>query len=263
MRALTANEIIAVWERGANASPSARALLLLAAASDDASTGQLEQLPVGQRDTRLLELRERMFGSQLPCLATCPACSENLECNLCVADLLASNEHPSPTAFLPLPRGEGEGRGEGVAPIFSLQTAEYQTTFRLPTGGDLAFLSPEADVSENRHRLFQTCLLSAQRSGAEIAADDLPPEVMTAVVERMTKLDPQADLQLRLQCPECAHEWEAPFDIVSYLWTEFHGSAVRLLREIHEIASAYHWPEADILALSLPRRQAYLELIRG
>jgi hypothetical protein len=33
-----------------------------------------------------------------------------------------------------------------------------------------------------------------------------------------------------------------------------------MLREVDTLAAAYHWAEADILALSPRRRQAYLEL---
>jgi hypothetical protein len=32
---------------------------------------------------------------------------------------------------------------------------------------------------------------------------------------------------------------------------------------VHLLASAYGWPEADILALSAPRRAAYLQRVEG
>jgi hypothetical protein len=34
-----------------------------------------------------------------------------------------------------------------------------------------------------------------------------------------------------------------------------------MVREVHRMASAYGWREADILAMSAFRRQRYLELI--
>jgi hypothetical protein len=77
----------------------------------------------------------------------------------------------------------------------------------------------------------------------------------------MSELDPQGDVQLALNCPSCRHHWTAPFDVVSYLWIEIQSWASRLLREIHLLASAYGWREADILALSEPRRRAYLEIL--
>ena len=52
-----------------------------------------------------------------------------------------------------------------------------------------------------------------------------------------------------------------PLDVAAFFWTELNAWAVRLLREIHALASAYGWREADILALSPKRRDLYLELI--
>jgi hypothetical protein len=51
------------------------------------------------------------------------------------------------------------------------------------------------------------------------------------------------------------------FDIVSFLWTEIAAEAKRLLREVHILASAYGWREADIFSLSPLRRQFYLEAV--
>jgi hypothetical protein len=61
-------------------------------------------------------------------------------------------------------------------------------------------------------------------------------------------------------CPSCGHVWQALLDIVDFLWKEVAAGAARLLDEVHTLARAYHWPEADILAMSSRRRQAYLEL---
>lgn len=247
MRALTASEMISLWERGTGSAPAAWSMLLLAAVNGEAPPGPFEQFPVGWRDAKLLELRERTFGPQLPCLTTCPSCREDLEYNLNVADLVVG-EPPAGTSL------EVSG---------SVRAGDYEVTFRLPTAGDLLALFPQANVSENRLRLLKTCLLSARCNDREIAACDLPGQVAAAVAERMAQLDPQADLRLRLDCPECGHRWEAQFDIVSFLWKEIHAAATRLLREVHELATAHGWSEAAILALSPQRRRAYLELARS
>jgi len=74
--------------------------------------------------------------------------------------------------------------------------------------------------------------------------------------------DPQADLQLAMVCPQCAHRWTTTFDIASFFWTELNAWALRLLREVHTLASVYGWSEAEILDLSPTRRKAYLEMNR-
>ena len=77
----------------------------------------------------------------------------------------------------------------------------------------------------------------------------------------MAEADPQADIQLALSCPACGHQWLSTFDIVSFFWSEINAWAYRILREVHILASAYGWREADILAMSPYRRQLYLEMV--
>ena len=64
-----------------------------------------------------------------------------------------------------------------------------------------------------------------------------------------------------LNCPTCGNQWQLFFDIAAFLWLKIEMQARRLLREVHTLARAYGWREADILALSPWRRQAYLEMI--
>ena len=73
--ALTAADLLNVWERGLTQSPVQRALALLAACADT-PVDTLAQLSIGQRDARLLTLREWAFGSQIVGVASCPGCGE-------------------------------------------------------------------------------------------------------------------------------------------------------------------------------------------
>ena len=147
-----------------------------------------------------------------------------------------------------------------VYQLYSATVADYEVTFRLPNSLDLLKLTPEADVAINRRRLLELCLTSTRQHGQDVPAERLPDEVMSVVAEQMAQADPQADVQLALTCPECAHPWQAPLDIVSFLWSELHAWAGRLLQEVHELASAYGWSEAEVVGLSPARRRLYLEL---
>ena len=88
----------------------------------------------------------------------------------------------------------------------------------------------------------------------------LPATVAEAIVTRMSEADPQSDTRLAVSCPDCHHQWVALFDIAGYLMREVHDWVVHVLREVHTLARAYGWREADILAMTPARRQAYLEL---
>jgi hypothetical protein len=242
MRALSAAELLDAWERGLAQSPGQRALMLLTLACAETPLEQLAQLTIGQRDAELLALREQTFGPQLASITICPACAEQVEFQVSAADLCATGQTVPET-------------------LLSLTYGDYGVEFRLPTALDLTRLDPARDFEINRRHLLQRCVIAARRDATEIEAAELPAEVATAIAHRMAEADPQADIQIVLACPQCQHAWQAPLDIVSYFWTEIHAWAGRLLREVHSLALAYGWPEAEILALSPWRRQAYLELI--
>src|ERR1700722_1136867 len=79
MRPLSVEKMIGVWEKGDLCSPVDRALLLLQAATPGSSLQDLAELNIGERDRRLLELREKTIGTRLSCAVKCPACGEDLQ----------------------------------------------------------------------------------------------------------------------------------------------------------------------------------------
>jgi hypothetical protein len=248
MRALSTAELLTVWERGISQPPAHRAVTLLAPVCADALPHELAQLPIGRRDARLLALREQTFGPRLLSLSECPKCGARVELEFDVADVRAKTEI---------------GAAETAAPI-TLRRNNFAVTFRLPNTLDLAAAAEAGNPSGARQRLLERCVLSAlDAKGGEVPPTALPEELLTAVAARMSEADPQADVQLAIVCPQCHHQWNASFDIAGFFWTELHACAQRLLGEIHELASAYGWREADIQNLSAARRQVYLELVRA
>ena len=96
MQAPSAAELLAVWE-GARAQPiTTQALMLLQAASPGVSRQDLAHLSVGERDARLLALRELLFGSRLTALTSCPGCRQQLEIGIESADIHVVGERPNP-----------------------------------------------------------------------------------------------------------------------------------------------------------------------
>jgi uncharacterized protein (UPF0212 family) len=241
MRALSPSDLLDIWEQGLTQSPVRRVLSLLAATFPETSLDALAQLPLGQRNALLLNLREWFFGSRFTGIAGCPNCGERLEFNLILADLDAN----TPLIDQPL----------------ALTLDEHAVRVRLPDSRDLLVIANESDVTAARDLLLQRCLVEAKHNGAEKSADELPNEVVNSIAEAMERADPQANLECGLTCPQCYHAWHANFDIATILWSELNAWAIRTLREVHALASAYGWSEADILAHSPRRRQLYLEMI--
>jgi hypothetical protein len=216
-------------------------------------------MPLGRRDALLLALREQVFGPTLVSVVPCPECGEQQELAFNTDDVRA-----------PLPGGKDNN---GFEPL-SLETQGYTITYRLPSSRDILAVAgthkksadslverAETGLAEVERALLGRCLLRATHNGAEIACDALPPAVIAALEARISEDDPQADVQLALECAGCGHRWYALLDIASYLWNEVASWAKRMLREIHILARAYGWFEADILSMHPARRDFYLQLL--
>lgn len=270
MRAPDAAELLDLWERGLTQPLPRRALALLRAAWPEAPDAELLALPLGARDARLLALRRLLFGRDLTVVASCPACGDTVESTFEVDDVMVPLEQ------------QRDARTTRV-----IERDGLAVTFRLPACADLLALAEAS--GDPRRQLLDRCVLAVHRTGETSAAaasshdaslrDTAPPdtaliggahagvalsdEMVAAIAEDMAAADPQADVQLACTCPACGEAWPMVFDIASVLWSEIHAWARRLLRDVHALARAYGWREADVLALGPTRRQIYLELARS
>jgi len=239
------SDLLDAWERALPERPVVRALALLAATSG-VGTGELAELSLGERDRLLFALRERLFGTRLTSLASCPSCAETVELACETGDLAIASDQPEPPA------------AAADAPAMRLVALEHEVVYRRLNSADLLALHPDDDPAAARRRLIDRCILGATRSGAPLGTDELPAEVRSAAALAMAAADAQADVQLNLSCPSCGAEWQAAFDIGGYLWREVEAWAQRTLVEVHKLASRYGWSESAILSMSPWRRQIYL-----
>ena len=240
MRAPSAVELINAWERGVTQHPVDRALTLLSAACPELTFAELASMSIGGRDAQLLALREALFGTRLDCVALCPRCDARLEFKLDARELAA--------------RAGDEDEDEE----FDLE--DLRVKIRAPNSFDLAAAAVADDVTSARRLLLQRCILPAQ-DGDPPMVEKLSEKALEAVAERFARTDTHADVTLDLACADCTHCWQLGFDIAAFLWSEVSALARRHLRDVHTLAWAYGWSEADILAMSPARRQFYLESV--
>lgn len=235
--------LLQAWERGCDASPGARGLILLTIARPDVALSALAEWPVGQRDAALIGLFERLFGSELAAQAECPRCGTALEMNFPVSAIRADVPGPATNRFV-------------------LDHEGQCITYRLPTAGDLAALSDvaddDADAATRSNWLVRRCLIE---TNDDAVTGEVLQALSAAIATTSASVDPLADVEFQLDCPACALAWQSPFDVVSFLWSELDAWARRMLREIHVLASHYGWSETDIIALTPQRRRHYRELI--
>jgi hypothetical protein len=232
MRALSSSEFLGLWERGQRLHPLDRGLLALQAASPGDSWDALAELPLGERNRRLAELRGDCFGPRLEGWVACPECAERLEFDL-DGEHLAAADFGRPVVW----------RGQ---------------PFRLPCSRDVACAARHPDPAQAVGVLLERC-----RLGPEPGPGMWSPEQMDEIGDLMSLADPLAETRLELACSHCGHRWDELLDIAAFLWTEIEAQVRRLLLEVHALASAYGWSEAEILSLGDQRRSLYLEMVRA
>ena len=246
MNAPKVERLLQAWEHGRDLHPVRRALTLLHAGWPDTTLDEWAHMPIGRRDTALLDLRESLFGKHIETVMQCPQCGEGLETGFSVDDLRV------PSGELPV-----------ASPGLRWQVRDYTVDYRLPTSADLLDVMAAGPVDEAPGRLLGACIENLRHEDAELTVDELPAEIVAAVQQEMARHDPGADTHVALSCPGCRHEFDAVFDIVDYLWSEVDDWAERTLDQVHTLASAYGWSEPAILALSPARRQHYIDRVQA
>jgi hypothetical protein len=141
-----------------------------------------------------------------------------------------------------------------------LQADGYTLRCRIPCNDDLGSLANcGGDVT--LRDLLERCVLEASSpEGAAVAPHELPETTVESIAEALAESDPGARTVLRVHCP-CGSEWADELDIRVVLWTDLTEWVGRTLTEVHQLARAYGWSEADILSMNGWRRRWYLEAL--
>lgn len=240
MDRVTEPALLAAWESAAGRPAVDRAVTLAATASG-LPFEEVADLPLGDCDLLLLRLREQCFGPLLDGLAECPRCHTELDVSVDIQELQ------------PMIRND-DGRLSSAPPHIdgrrTVQVAGAEVELRPLTSRDIRICGGDRD------RLLARCVTGGPDDGPALVPG---PGVLAAVAASLDTLDPQAALTLDLDCPECGATWPAPVDITELVWTEVDRFARRLLYDVHTLARAYGWTEADVLAVGPARRHFYLQ----
>jgi hypothetical protein len=253
---LDAAHWLTLWEQCSRLPPSLQPCALLAPLLRDEGAGSdrdpdadahPEHWPLGRRDAALLDLHAALFGPALTAAARCPACGEAIDLSLST-DQLRVADTPAAT------RGCVASQG-------------WRLDWRLPNSLDLAaaaaaVATPGRDDAVQQ-LLLQRCLQRASFEGAAVDSAALPPALVQQMADDMAAADPQALTELALQCPACEHRWTEVFDIGAFLMQRLAHWAESTLDQVHTLARAYGWTEAETLRLSPARRAHYLSRVQA
>lgn len=196
----------------------------------------LRLLPVGDRAALALKLRALSYGARMDGALRCPRCDARLDLDLNAESLLL------PPLSAP-------------APVYEIALDGVRVAFRLPTGEDESATAGMGE-DEGERELLRRCIVRLDPPDAALSE-----ALIDAINRAMLDCDPQAEMIFEMDCPECGAGFSARFDPEAFLLREIEQRGRQLYREVHTLALAYHWSEAEILALPHPRRQMYLSLL--
>lgn len=225
--ALTGHAEMAVTGTGA---ADAIALIDAMALRWPQAVARAADLTVSDRDRLMAAVYAAVFGRRIAGTSECVSCAERFDFDFALDDLIASvTAEPA--------KADADG-----------WYIDGDTRFRLPTGRDeLAAQGRPAD---------QAAEVIALACAPGAAAED------RARIERsMARIAPLIDLSLQAPCPECGTPNTMRFAAERYCLTAMLRDRHRLMREVHLLGAAYHWPLADILSLARDDRRALAQQI--
>ncbi len=218
------------------------AMMRLAGRVAVSSTGEAvawDELPAADLGAIALSIRRAWLGDTIRTQGFCadPSCHEPMDIAFGISAYLGYHRPRACRGARPGPRaGWFELAGGGVS-------------FRLPTIGDLltAVSAPDPELC-----LRQRCVDPAI----------IPAAVARRVSRAMYVLAPGVLGPVTAQCPACGGEVVLQFDPLAYALAELRDAASDLYEQVHLLASAFGWPEHDILAMPRQRRARYAALIQ-
>jgi hypothetical protein len=214
---------------------------LLAACISDARGRPLDpeqawEWTLNQRLQGLIAMRLAAGDAVLELQSPCTRCGEAMETAL---DLHVLAAEPVPSRF--------SWRDDDGTEL----------TLRLPNGRDLQ--SWRQGAARSPEQLAASLIEAA-------AGKPLDPPALAALLPKLDDAleahDPLTALRLQTCCPACAHDNAIACDLEARLLDGFARDQASLLDEVMRLASAFHWSEAEILALPRWRRAHYLRQLQ-
>lgn len=243
MHPFTETELLNYWEYNMNQTMIHRGINLLCLVYTQINKEDISGLSIGERDARLIIIRERMFGYMLRNIAECPVCSEIIEWETDIRDIKLQSPDEIRTVN-----------------EYILKESGYTIQFRLPDSMDVFEVINMDESHKKSEELLKRLIICSKFKNRTCNFSDLPEKVLKVLDQRIEKENPQAEILMNVQCMSCNHNWELQFDILSYLWSEISNWARRILNDICSLAREYGWSEHDILSMTPARRKIYLDL---
>ena len=234
--------IVEIWGKSYNQHYLESALTILYSVFPQKSKKDFARMDIGIRNFFLYQIREKLFGKNINFLISCPNCGEKLESEFELQNEISFDKNSE-------------------AELFEFLSEGYNIKYRLPNSFDLASASICKDVNSAREKILNCCINESYQGNDQIPPSKLPEEIILELSEEMSDKNPYSETLLNLTCQACKHTWTTVLDIALFLFKEIDFYAQNILRDIHLLASAYHWSEEEIINMNVNRKNWYINLI--
>jgi hypothetical protein len=261
MRPITGLAEAALADQPSQAPLASRVTVLLASTTEcigpfTPTRDDLRALTVGDRERLLAAALDATVGPGIEAVARCtsPACGALMDLEFDLRDLLS-----------PCDGDIGGGHSREFDMPFADGSTRGRLWFRLPTGADLESVASLAREKAGRaaDALLARCVIGARsETGADLSSVELGEAARRALGDEFRRLDPDSGIAVTASCPACGTPVHALVDLGAFL-VALLGPGGEIFTDVHRLACAYHWSEADILALPVPRRRRYLAELAG
>jgi hypothetical protein len=190
-------------------------------------------LAAADRDRILAAIYLAVFGSRVASTVHCARCGSLFDLNFRLDELIEALDRNTCSATV------------GVF------TAATGFRFRLPTAAE------EIDAARHPEESAEQWL------AGQCVVEGAAMPTLVDVEQAMEDAAPTIDLELDAGCPECGTHQAVRFDVQSFLLTAIMQGSPRLGRDVHRIASAYHWTRQEILGMPRSERRELANLIEA
>ncbi len=243
MRQLSGELLLTALDHGTEDTYLGRIITMLAIAHPEGSREQIAAQSMQEITIQLLALHSLSFGPQLDGYLACPSCNARLEFTLPIDPVIESLRQSASIVKT------------------ACSIGETSFTMRLATISDMLSIARITYLPNARNQLLARCMSNDELDHDPLAALQNPAFCQLAI-EKFDQLQSDAEICVELLCAECGESSPVDLDIGRFLWTEVRSAATRLMRDVHDLASAYGWQESDIVGMSDVRRRTYLEMIQ-
>lgn len=193
-------------------------------------------IPVADRDKILADVYLSLYGNRIETTVSCTHCDDFFDFRFSLDELIDHITARDSTLAVSLREDGNYELPDGIV-------------FRLPTGEDELSIM-EYSTGQKEKILLNRCIIK----GKEKAEDDI-------INEAMMQVAPILEATLSATCPLCNGTQSFQFDIQPFLLSKLIMEKKELIRQMHQLASAYKWGHKEIMDLPRQQRQQYCAFI--